>query len=210
VDQKQLESSFIGNTTTTTTPILASTITVESNPKQSEKDIFASDDKVEVLKIDDETQLGKDVVVDNMQNKTIVISIDTGAMTLNKLHNCHIYITGIVHSSLVVRESIQCEIHCRAKQIRIHHCRDCAMYLHCLTEPIIEQSSEMRFGPFTLRTFHEQPRLEDFGENTRDNYKKVRDFNWLKSRQSPNWSLIDKKNAEDVDKSTVDMGIGFI
>jgi hypothetical protein len=47
------------------------------------------------------------------------------------------HITGIEDSVVVVA----------ARQVRIHECKNVAVYLHCTSHPIIEDCSGMRFAP---------------------------------------------------------------
>ncbi|KAL8915499.1 MAG: hypothetical protein Q9171_000064 [Xanthocarpia ochracea] len=67
------------------------------------------------------------------------------------------------------------------RQLRMHDCRNCDVYLQCGSNPIIEHCSEIRFAP-----------LQGIPEGIQTNmWDKVNDFNWLKAGHSPNWSVLD-------------------
>ncbi|KAI1504017.1 tubulin binding cofactor C [Biscogniauxia marginata] len=99
------------------------------------------------------------------------------------------HITGIEDSVIVVA----------ARQVRIHECKNVDVYLHCLSHPIIEDCSNMRFAPL--------PDLYASDSTTADNnqWNQVDDFKWLKSEPSPNWSVLpeEKRIEEDTWKYTV-------
>ena len=48
-----------------------------------------------------------------------------------------VHITGVDHSTLVIN----------SRQVRIHKCKDCVLYLRCTSRPIIEDCKDIRFAP---------------------------------------------------------------
>jgi hypothetical protein len=171
----------------------------ESNTDQSSVENSGSPSIIEVR---DKSEIGKDCEFCDLNNCTIVITVVLGALTLSKITDSRIFVAGSVRSSLVVRDALRCEIHCRSKQVRIHNSNESTFYLTSDTPPIIENSSGLKFGPYTLETargviegVHEG--AESSNPSAATNYEKVRDFNWLKSRQSPNWATVAKRQCDE-------------
>ncbi|OJD35594.1 tubulin-specific chaperone c [Diplodia corticola] len=108
-----------------------------------------------------------------------------------------IHVTAVEGSVLVVR----------ARQFRMHECKNVDVYLRCDSRPIIEDCAGIRFAPLPETYTHEdssaQPNLWD----------QVDDFKWLKAEHSPNWSVLppDTRISEHVWKDLVpgspDMGL---
>ena len=48
-----------------------------------------------------------------------------------------VHITGVDHGTLVIN----------SRQVRIHNCRDCVLYLRCASRPIVEDCKDIRFAP---------------------------------------------------------------
>ena len=51
-----------------------------------------------------------------------------------------VHITGVDHATLVIN----------SRQVRIHKCRDCVLYLRCTSRPIIEDCKDIRFAPLPV------------------------------------------------------------
>lgn len=57
-------------------------------------------------------------------------------------------IIGASSGSIFVRNCKNCTFTIACKQFRARDCENCAFYLYCKTEPVIETSKDMRFGPY--------------------------------------------------------------
>ena len=51
-----------------------------------------------------------------------------------------VHITDVDHGTLVMN----------SRQVRIHNCRDCVVYLRCASRPIIEDCRDIRFAPLPV------------------------------------------------------------
>lgn len=155
----------------------------------------------------DESFAGKDVTYGQLINETIIIKVPLSALTLTHLEKCRIYCSEAIASSLVVRNCKDCEIHAQACQVRIHECESVNMFLFTLTDPIIEKSTKMGFGSYSLvqsdPSRSNSDHQADFKDTLKNRYKFVRDFDWLKLAQSPNWHLILEKPASGPDFDTL-------
>jgi len=86
-----------------------------------------------------------------------------------------------------------CTLVVAAQQLRIHSARRCDFLVRMRSGPIIEHSSQVRFAPygFSYPALAAQMRAFGLHEGKYDDvWSKVEDFNWLRTQQSPNWSVI--------------------
>jgi len=85
------------------------------------------------------------------------------------------------------------------RQARIHGSSNCQFYLYTLSNPSIEDSSRLGFGPYSCKTYNEATaHLAQCGFLDNENqWMAVQDFSWLKSSPSPNWALIAEEQRED-------------
>ncbi|KAL1643720.1 hypothetical protein SLS58_004735 [Diplodia intermedia] len=108
-----------------------------------------------------------------------------------------IHITAVEGSVLVVR----------ARQFRMHECKNVDVYLRCDSRPIIEDCAGIRFAPLPETYTHEDPSAQP------NLWDQVDDFKWLKAEHSPNWSVLpsELRTSEHVWKDLVpgspDMGL---
>ena len=84
------------------------------------------------------------------------------------------HLTNLSHSVVVVA----------ARQVRLHGSRDCDVYLHAASRPIIEDCSGVRFAPLPAKF------LTGEDEGVENLWRSVDDFKWLRAEASPNWSVL--------------------
>lgn len=124
---------------------------------------------------------GEHVSIVGLTDVTISLTGTGGALRLANLKHCiikDVHISGSVFMS----DCNECQIEVVCHQLRIHRSRTCCIWTCCISAPIIEESSDMKFG-----------KLDYKGLNSR--WSDVKDFNWLHDRPSPNWSLLDSKRT---------------
>lgn len=83
-----------------------------------------------------------------------------------------------------------------SKQSRMHTSTNMDIYLHVTSEPIIEDCTDMRFAPYPYQEVLPTDQLLTLfvaaGLRPEKNlFENVKDFNWLRQQQSPNWRLLD-------------------
>lgn len=141
---------------------------------------------------------GSDVHFDNIRGCTIVLADMVGAVRMNNITNCKVYI-GACASSLLIHGVSNSTFHIALRQARIHNTKDTKFFLHVTSQPIIENSSGCQFGPFGFSYPDLARQWEGVGHNSNANrYAEVLDFQWLSKDQSPNWSLIPDRELEKV------------
>jgi hypothetical protein len=138
-----------------------------------------------------------------------------GGVRLDRIEGCRLFL-GPVAGSVHLEHCVDSVVFVASRQIRIHAAQRVDFYVHVLSNPIIEHSSQVRFAPYALDyeelaehmrqadldlavlnararpapadTSAEQPQpFEPFVNK----WDQVNDFNWLRQQQSPNWSIID-------------------
>lgn len=141
---------------------------------------------------------GSDVHFDNIRGCTIVLADMVGAVRMNSIINCKVYI-GACASSLLIHGVSNSTFHIALRQARIHNAKDTKFFLHVTSQPIIEHSSGCQFGAFGFSYPDLARQWEGVGHNANTNrYAEVLDFQWLSKDQSPNWSLISERELEKV------------
>ncbi|KAG0225537.1 hypothetical protein BGW41_004676 [Actinomortierella wolfii] len=147
----------------------------------------------------------KDVALTNLTNCTInlVHSIPLGAIHVRNLKQCTLVIPP-VSGSILLYDCQDCTLVGACHQSRMHTSSNMTIYLHVTSEPIIEDCTDMRFAPYgnilpdeQLDQLFQRANLD----RSRNFYDRVKDFNWLRQQQSPNWRLL---SPEEIDRSIAD------
>ena len=72
--------------------------------------------------------------------KTMTIRSVSESLLLCGIVSGALHVTGVDHGTLVIN----------SRQVRIHKCRDCVIYLRCTSRPIIEDCKDIRFAPLPV------------------------------------------------------------
>ncbi|KAF9962051.1 hypothetical protein BGZ65_009798 [Modicella reniformis] len=142
-----------------------------------------------------ERKAAKDVALTNLTDCTInlVHNILVGAVHIKNLKRCTLVIPP-VSGSILLHDCEGCTLIGACHQSRMHTSSNMDIYLHVTSEPIIEDCTDMRFAPYgQVFPAEELDRLFEAAHlNASVNYyDKVKDFNWLRQQQSPNWRLLE-------------------
>eukprot|EP00756_Hemistasia_phaeocysticola_P052479 Hpha_TRINITY_DN27720_c0_g1::TRINITY_DN27720_c0_g1_i1::g.157161::m.157161 len=112
------------------------------------------------------------------------------SMFLSDLRDCEVFIRP-VDGSVFVERCEGCTLVIAARQLRVHNTKGCSFYLHCGSQPIIEDCADCGFAPFTWEW---EGRDEVFASTTlaghKNKWAQVNDFKWIRLQQSPNWHII--------------------
>jgi len=133
---------------------------------------------------------GSDVVLSNLQNCSISICDNIGALRMNNLSHCKLYI-GPVASSMLVDKISYSTVVVAIRQCRIHTATNTDFYLHVNSDPIIEHSHSLRFAPYCFQYPEFDGQFLKSGlDKLTNTWYQVKDFNWHRQQHSPNWTLI--------------------
>ncbi|KAF9184648.1 hypothetical protein BGZ51_000072 [Haplosporangium sp. Z 767] len=147
-----------------------------------------------------EVVMAKDVALTNLTDCTInlVHDIPLGAIHIKNLKHCTLVIPP-VSGSILLHDCEGCTLIGACHQSRMHTSNNMNIYLHVTSEPIIEDCTDMRFAPYGQILPAEQlNRLFETAQLSQEKnfYDKVKDFNWLRQQQSPNWRLMEPSEIQ--------------
>ena len=81
-----------------------------------------------------------------------------------------------------------CTLKLASYQIRIHDAHNCIVHLRLRSNPIIEHSDRLQFGPYSPVYSGSAGYLDSAGLSQENGlWQQVQDFGWLRKTQSPNW-----------------------
>eukprot|EP01059_Diplonema_ambulator_P005434 TRINITY_DN15167_c0_g1_i1.p1 TRINITY_DN15167_c0_g1~~TRINITY_DN15167_c0_g1_i1.p1 ORF type:complete len:279 (+),score=95.59 TRINITY_DN15167_c0_g1_i1:51-887(+) len=109
---------------------------------------------------------------------------------LSRLTACTVFIKPI-DGSVFIDSCKSCTFIVACRQLRVHTTTHSSFYLHCASEPIIEDTTNVTFAPY-LWDFPGKQALIDSTTlgGCSNKWDQVNDFKWLKSQHSPNWSIL--------------------
>ncbi|KEG10603.1 tubulin-specific chaperone C [Trypanosoma grayi] len=145
------------------------------------------------------------------RNRAVFIS-SSKAVFLRECEGCEIFILPVA-GSVFISDCTKCRVYVACHQLRLKNCNDVDVYVWCASTPIIECCTEMRFGPYSCWTGLLQSSVgensytthedwvrcvgeQQINERTKDSYKMVDDFQWLKKTPSPHWSVLPSEKWE--------------
>lgn len=70
----------------------------------------------------------------------------------------------------------------------MHECENVDVYLSCGSQPIIEDSKDIRFAPIPYLLADKC--YDDDDPPEKDLWNQVLDFNWVRAEPSPHWSVM--------------------
>ncbi|KAF3004780.1 hypothetical protein E8E13_002193 [Curvularia kusanoi] len=137
-----------------------------------------------------ETEIGgRTATLSHLSHSSVDLSPPTlsapfAALYLKNLSNSTIT-TGLVSGATHITSIDSCTLFVATRQFRMHKARNVDVYLQCGSRPIIEDCEGVRFAPLP-----EGMVKQEWGLDATNLWEEVDDFNWLKSGQSPNWSVL--------------------
>ncbi|ESO06448.1 hypothetical protein HELRODRAFT_155706 [Helobdella robusta] len=151
-------------------------------------------DNVEIAKQNDEI-LNKDIRISNLTNCTVKLYGHPGAIHIDRIKNCKIFI-GPVKGSILIEDCSDSKIIAACQQMRIHKTVQSHFYIHVTSRAIIEDSNNVKFAPFNWNYEGVKDHFNETGlDLEKNNWDLVEDFNWLvPNTLSPNWSILQKED----------------
>jgi len=163
---------------------------VDLSKYQTGKEIQIKDQNVAVIYKPPGSINGSDLVISNLRNCTVSICDNVGALRINNVSHCKIYV-GPIATSMILHEIEHSTVMIATRQCRIHSATETDFYLQVNSDPIIEHSHSVRFGPYSFAYPELSSQFESSGLNLDVNlWNNVKDFNWHRQQHSPNWVLI--------------------
>ena len=143
-----------------------------------------------VVKLTEETAQSDDIEISNATNCTFYVLTKIAVLRLVNLTQCRVF-CGPIEGSLYLEGAKDTVVMAASHQVRIHKASKTDFYLRTRSYPIIEKCSDVRFAPYLF----EYAGLADHLEAAKlseqnDLWTDVKDFGWLKSTPSPNWTIL--------------------
>uniref|UniRef100_A0A0N4ZF63 C-CAP/cofactor C-like domain-containing protein n=1 Tax=Parastrongyloides trichosuri TaxID=131310 RepID=A0A0N4ZF63_PARTI len=119
---------------------------------------------------------GQQFVIENCHNCTIVENDFSGSVTIDDSQDC-VIIIGPCKGSVFIRDCQRCQIFLACQQFRTRDCNDLSIFILCPTQPIIEQSTRIRFSPLSINYDGLENQLNLSGLSPfKNKWNKVHDF----------------------------------
>lgn len=132
---------------------------------------------------------GQPFVIDNCHDCTLLVLDHCAQAQIDDVSNSKIFI-GASSGSVFVRNCNNSTFTIACGQLRTRDCHNCTFNLYCKTEPVIETSSGMKFGPFNgAYPGHEGDLLDAGLDPSINKWHAVFDFN-DSSPSRENWRYL--------------------
>jgi hypothetical protein len=126
----------------------------------------------------------------NLKCCTAVVMDATDQVQIDEIEGCKVFL-GATGESLFVRNCKDCTFYVACKQLRTRDCTNCTFYLYCISEPIIEMSTGIKFGCFNGGYPEQAAHMGKAGLDPRVNkWSMVFDFN-DEAKTGKNWRVLD-------------------
>jgi flagellar biosynthesis/type III secretory pathway chaperone len=194
-NEKLKGKKFSFSSRTKKNTITTSTTTTSTPPPSDQSSIvnikaaktFSGVKDLNITNIDND----EDLLITDCNDTSITMHCIAGAVYFKNLHNCTVTL-GPVKSSVFVQNCDKCVFTFGARQIRIHTSQDCTFFIYTKSNPIIEHCSKIQFGVYNAQYNGVKEQFDSVNFDLENNtlWKEVKDFNWMKSTPSPNWSIV--------------------
>ncbi|CAH1785725.1 unnamed protein product [Owenia fusiformis] len=119
---------------------------------------------------------GQQFTIQNCEDCNIYIFDHVSTVQIDDCVNCRIFV-GPVKQSLFIRDCKDCKLMTACQQFRTRDCKKIDIFLSCVTQPIIESSTGMKFASFQFS----YPQLEDQFKSSQisiynNNWSSIHDF----------------------------------
>jgi hypothetical protein len=159
----------------------------------------------------------------DVSERRVVLSEDSTARFIRRCRDAVFHVVP-VNGSCFIDDCHGCIFYVACHQLRINRCSDCHVYAWCRSTPVIEKSTELKFGGYDawetaidvlrardgssalecLDAYAARAGLDDMNV-ARAAYRHVADFTWLKQQASPNWIPLAQdhwKKSSDVEDTS--------
>ena len=134
---------------------------------------------------------GQQFVIDSCEDCEIYVLDMCDSLMIDDCKNCKI-VVGPTTGSIFIRDCEDCKCVFMCRQYRSRDCKNIDTYLHVTTRPIIETSSNMRFGCWDFHYDGLKDQMDAAGISVYQNFwSHIYNFN----PDSATWSLLPAENT---------------
>jgi len=131
------------------------------------------------------------VFIEKCERSFISMPLLLGSVRIENVKDCTIYL-GPCCTSVYLESCRNCTVLCSSHQLRIHQCHNVIMHVRINGHPIIEDCSNMSFGPYRLCYNGIDTHFKEANLLSADSWNNVVDFRWHKTTKSPNWNKLEE------------------
>lgn len=134
--------------------------------------------------------VGGDFALEGLEECEVRLLRPSNSLWIRRLTRCTIVAVPLP-GSIYVTECTDCTFVMGARQVRLHTSTGCDFYLHVSSHPIVERCDGLRFAPYPALPAPLTGVVAAAGlDPSRNEWRQVDDFDWLKAQQSPHWSFL--------------------
>lgn len=136
---------------------------------------------------------GQQFIIQNCEDCNIYVFDHCATVTVDDCTNCRIFIAAI-KSSIFIRDCSNCVIVTTCQQFRTRDCKRLDVFLYCVTKPIIESTTGVKFGCFQFNYPTLKNQMLAAGLNVfSNNWNCIHDFTPVPGEK--NYSFIPKTDS---------------
>ena len=160
--------------------------------KPNRKDFIFSHKSGETLLKSPGQIRGYDFAIENLKNCIVYLLDRSAQITVDECENCKFYV-GPVEGSIFFRDCADCSVSVCCQQLRTKNCHRVVFNAMVTSDPTIEYSDQLQFGPFNFAYPNLDQQLSEAQLAIEDNHwSQIFDFN--KEENVQHWSLQDPQN----------------
>ncbi|XXQ34938.1 C-CAP/cofactor C-like domain-containing protein [Plasmodiophora brassicae] len=129
------------------------------------------------------------ISINNVRNSTISVCFSIRALRVDGVHNSTVMI-GPTAGSVHIENCSNSTFVIASRQARIHGCHDVRLYMHVISDPIIEDCSGILVAPYNFVYRSLSQDWDTSGLSVTNKFDQVKDFKWHHSGHSPNWAVL--------------------
>lgn len=132
---------------------------------------------------------GKNFKIRDLKDCTVYLLDFMTGLFIDDCENCTLYL-GPCDGSVFIRTSKNCSISVISKQLRFRDCFDLNIYSFSITDPIIETSNNICFGPYNF-AFPSLGELFTKANFSKENENKFNIYDFSPEEGNPHWKFIE-------------------
>ncbi|CEI95234.1 hypothetical protein RMCBS344292_09426 [Rhizopus microsporus] len=159
----------------------------------SDATVLLKDESNTILRLDQKTIEKKsiDVLLSNLKNCIVILedpNITISTVHIKDVQDC-VILCGKIDGSVLIYDIKHSLLVVGCHQLRIHDANEVDILMHVTSRPIIEDSTGVTSGKYTIQT-------DDINY-----FDQIEDFNWLKKWASPNWTVMSNDRERELNQA---------
>ena len=142
--------------------------------------------------------------LDSLSNCKVYLMDKISQVTADKIKDSYLHF-GPTEDSIFLRDCENCVVTAACGQLRTKNCKNVKFYLFCNSDPSIEYSSELVFGPYNFAYPLQDKHMQESKLNlSNDKWSQIFDFN--KKEGEEHWQIMDAEDFEEMSWEKPELG----